>query len=84
MKLSKKLIEILQLMNNKWQLGRGEDGKYWLQLNGIGRGGKTKWLHGRTQIGKLLNLNFIESCGWSFPTTKYQLTDKGKQYLKTI
>ncbi len=82
MELSKRLKEVLSMMNNDWELSIIDGFPWSLQLGGSGKGGETKRLHGKLRINKLINLHFIEACGMSFPTTKYRLTEKGKAYLK--
>ena len=87
MKLSKKLIEILELMNNGWELGF-DDGftSHWrIQQGGLGKGGNAIYPHGRTKIITLIEEGLITNDGkHHFPTTPYFLTDKGKQYLKEL
>ena len=84
MKLNSKLIEILELMNSGWQLGnsgacmRG----WWLQKGGCGKGGETKYLHGRTNVYELWTKKLIVSDGYNFPIEKYHLTEKGKKYIE--
>ena len=86
MKLSKKLIEILELMNNGWELGRDHHMcRWWLQKGGLGYGGDAIRLHGRTKVRMLLSEGLIEDDGkHHFPTTPYYLTDKGEEYLKEL
>lgn len=78
---SKKLEEILRLMNSGWELGCGHSGGYWLQKGGIGRGGECIWIHGRTNVYLLRGEDLIAPYGKEFPTQKYHLTDKGKEYI---
>jgi len=86
MKLSPKLIEILVLMNSGWELGRSNTSSlgWWLQKGGIGKGGETNEIHGRTNMYMLTNSKLIASNGYGFPTQKYYLTEEGKQFLKDI
>jgi hypothetical protein len=83
MKLSKKLIEILQLMNNDWELGFDKFRyKWWLQKGGCGYGGDSKNIHGKTNIKFLIQENLISSKGFNYPTETYCITEKGKEILK--
>jgi hypothetical protein len=89
MPLTPKLIEILKLMNNGWELGlsdRARNGfEWWMQKGGLGRGGEAKQIHGRVDVYKLKREGLIDNDGkFHFPTTSYFLTDKGKQFLKEI
>lgn len=86
MKLSPKLIEVLQLMNNGWELGySGHQDHWWIQEGKLGYGGEAKNFHGRLKIYKLRELELIANDGrHHFPTTPYFLTNKGKDYLKEL
>lgn len=89
MKLSKKLIEILVLMNTGWELGHDDTCSgscHWrIQEGGLGWGGKAIYPHGRTKVRTLIQLDFIAHDGkHHFPTTPYFLTGKGKQFLKEL
>lgn len=81
MKLSKKLVEILELMNNGYELGCTDEiqgYRWWLQKGGLGKGGDSVHLHRRVKVSKLRELGFIENDGkHHFPTTPYFLTEKG-------
>jgi len=88
MKLSPKLLEILELMNDGWELGFSigvSKALWWIQKGGLGRGGEAKYPHGRIQIRRLSKEGLIANDGkHHFPTTPYFLTDKGKKFLKEI
>lgn len=88
MKLSPKLIEILKLMNDGWELGFHEGVSsmgFWIQKNGLGHGGESKQIHGRTNVYKLKIAGLIDNDGkHHFPTTPYFLTDKGKKFVKDL
>jgi len=86
MKLSPKLIEILQLMNGGWELGfDSHQCKWWVQKGKLGCGGDTIHPHGRIKISRLREEGLIANDGkHHFPTTPYFLTEKGKQYVKDL
>ena len=52
MKLSKKQQEVIDLMNNGWELGQttGYSSRTWLQKGGIGRGGEAKTISSSTLL----------------------------------
>ncbi len=90
MKLTKKQIEILTLMNLGWELGKNTSTSarnishnrvWWLQKGGIGRGGESKEIHGKVNILNLYQEKLILSTGFNFPSEKYYLTKKGKKLL---
>ncbi len=86
-KLSKKLLEILELMNSGWEFCQDDDcgiDKHWrLQKGKLGHGGDCIYPHGRTRIHTLIDLKLIKNDGeHHFPTTPYYLTSKGKLLLK--
>ena len=83
MKLSKKVIEILKLMNNGYEL------KWTNSFNGspwwLRKGRDNVYPHGRTRVSNLLQLGYIENDGkHHFPTTPYFLTEKGIDFLKEL
>lgn len=74
MKLSPRQQEVIDLMNDGWEMGVSVtmDSRCWLQKNGVGRGGKTLRVHGGT-FNSLWDKGLIEPCEYSFPTRKYRL-----------
>ena len=74
MKLSKAQQEVVDLMREGWELGVSTDftGRCWLQKGGCGKGGETKDVRSTT-VGALREAGVIKICGYSFPTTRYQL-----------
>lgn len=64
MKLSKAQQEILDLMNNGWELGKygGLEPKYSIQKGGLGRGGESKIINYRTILA-LYKKGLIKSIG---------------------
>lgn len=82
MKLSKAQLEIITLMQAGWEMGKSEafsSNHAWVQKDGVGRGGESKNMSIAT-FTSLLEKKMIEIKHKSFPTSKYQLTDLGKNY----
>ena len=77
MKLTKRLKGTLIMMDSGWKLKRSHDGSWWMQNKGL----ETIWIHGRTNVHLLLKEGLIASDGYGFPTEKYHLTDKGKEFV---
>lgn len=75
--LTKRMQEIVDLMNEGWEIGRSIscDSRVWIQSNGVGRGGESQTVHSNTFFG-LLNRNVIECTSSTFPTAKYRLSEK--------
>jgi len=86
MKLSKVQLEVIRLMKEGWELGRssGFRPSWWLQKNGLGKGGETKRIMNFSTCLKLYDLGLIykPSPKLEFPTEHWALTDKGKEVLK--
>lgn len=80
-KLSPVQIEILKLMRAGWPMAKSNKisygYSYWLQKDGIGRGGETKYFKEPT-FNFLLNNGFIALLKKSYPVSSYQLTELGK------
>ena len=78
-KLSSTQKEIIKLMKDGWHLGKSDGLRTssWLQENGVGRGGKTKYFSVSTFIA-LYHKGLIECTKTGFPTSIYSLTDKAK------
>lgn len=73
MKLSKVQQNILELMNNGWELAESlSNGRYWLQLGGSGKGGDTKKVASNT-VSILLKNNLIEVNERKFPKATYKI-----------
>lgn len=82
MKLSKTQIKVLSLMRDGWEMG-ASDGLYftiWLQKNGVGRGGPTEKVNGRTFIS-LEERKLIKTSKNGYPTKKYVIADAGIEAL---
>lgn len=77
-KLSKAQGEVVRLMREGWELGKSEgmSGGAWLQKNGVGRGGETKTISISTYLA--LYTKRIIAGEYTFPTSKYSLTELGK------
>jgi hypothetical protein len=77
-----KIEEVIKLMKENWELGysqgsgRGMNGRYWLQKNGLCKGGDSIDVNGNT-INKLKKENLIEyepkRVDDSFWLTRYRL-----------
>jgi len=78
MKLSKLQQEVIDLMNNGWELGRDVtyNGRCWMQKGGLGCGGNTKKV-GHNTVHALYRKGLIEE-HYRFPTAKYTLTSKAR------
>lgn len=79
MKLTKRLKEILIMMNDGWKLKISDGNGWWIQ--NIKDVSKVIWIHGRTNVHLLSREGLIESDGWHYPTEKYHLTNKGKEFI---
>lgn len=80
MKLSKAQQKIIELMKEGWELGRSTSfasNRAWVQQDGVGRGGKSEKMSIST-FCVLLDKKLIELKKDGFPTSKYQLTELGK------
>ncbi len=73
-KLTDTQQEVLDLINDGWELGSDVtmSGGYWLQKEGIGRGGETKVVSSST-VRTLEYLSYIERGEYSFPILHYRL-----------
>lgn len=82
MKMSKKMIEVLQKMNEGWELGQEISfvGGWRLQLGGIGRGGISTTVNTHTAMG-LFDRNMIEVHKRGFPTQTYKLSEQASVFL---
>lgn len=80
MRLGEKQKEILNLMNNGWELGRNltMQGNYWLQKGGCGRGGETKHDISPDSVHGIYKKGLIRVNKKSFPLETYELT--GENY----
>lgn len=81
MKLSKNQQKIIDLMKLGWELGVSVSlsrSRAWVQENGVGRGGKSEDMSIAT-FNVLSEKKLIEIKHKGFPTSKYQLTELGKQ-----
>lgn len=78
-KLSETQIEIIKLMREGWQLGvsLSMDSRYWIQKDGVGRGGETKKVTSPVYHG-LKERGVLECVDNDFPTAKYNLNELGK------
>lgn len=86
MKVSKTQLEVLRLMAGEWELGRtasGGNSSYWIQKDGLGRGGKVKKLRYTTGV-TLYKKGLIKTASSEFryPTTNYRLTEKGRKVVE--
>ena len=74
--------QVLQRMEDGWALGyTSYMYSWWLQRNGLGRGGDTEQVHGTT--GHHLRTNgLIRKKKDGFPTSEFVLTDKGRKELE--
>jgi len=79
MKVSKVQLDILQKMNEGWELGmgRGYNPSHWLQKNGLGRGGDTQNVKDNS-FSSLYKKELIKSTGYNYPSERWELTEKGK------
>ena len=88
-KISRAQFNILKLMGTGWELGE-KKGLFeytfslYLQEKGCNNGGKIKKIINKKTIDKLHELELIESNKSRLPTIAYQLTNKGKNVLRTI
>ena len=82
-KLTKVQIEILMLLFNGWQIGRNEgfNPRHWMQSNGIGKGGEMRNVNVKTFNALLLD-GYIQKSKQGYPTSKYDITEKGKKIVK--
>jgi len=83
-KLSKKLKEILELMNTGWELGidHFNQERRWVQKGGCGFGGESKDIHKNANIKFLIFDGLIKSNGYDYPTETYRITNKGRTALQ--
>lgn len=83
-KPTKKQMEILSLMDAGWEMGvsSGLQFSAWLQINGVGRGGKVVRLHANTFSG-LSHRGLIKQKKYGFPTSIWELTEAGKKAAKS-
>ena len=82
-KLTKVMKSVLHLMASGWELGSdttSSGSAPWLQLGGIGRGGRTVNTNWNTVAG-LLNRKLIRQ-HYKFPTATYSRTALGRRALK--
>jgi len=91
MKISKIQLEILKLMKKGWELGKmfhtDLSVRFWLQKEGIGKGGETKEIRNSKSIFKLEDLSLIKLNQGNpsyFSGCTYKLTEKGKEFLQSI
>ncbi len=73
MKLTEKQQQVIDLMQDGWQLGRDNhnNGRSWLQKNGIGRGGESIDVS-RSTVNSLEKKGLIKG-KWGFPMTIFSL-----------
>jgi hypothetical protein len=72
--------EILKLLREGWAIGLsgGQHASWWMQKNGLGRGGEHRDVHSASAFA-LYKKGLIEIKGArSFPHTEYQLTELGR------
>lgn len=83
-KLSATQLHILELMNDGWELGhsRGMYPGFWIQKNGIGKGGESKSISSAT-FHVLLDTKSIEKFKEGYPTDKYRISPSMKELLKS-
>lgn len=79
MKLSKAQTQVVAKMKEGWQLGRDNTatGGWWLQKDGLGRGGDTITVNGNSAHA-LFKSGVIQEKKWGFPTSLWELTKYGK------
>lgn len=79
-----KMLEILGLMVNGWELGKDVDfnGRWWIQKGRLGCGGETKSNLHRGMIQGLIDRGLIERGQYHFPTTKCYITPAGRKALE--
>ncbi len=79
MKVSKVQLDILQKMNDGWELGfyQGFNASCRLQEGGIGRGGKVQTVNTNTYYS-LRREGLIVISKEDYPTDKYAIGEKGK------
>lgn len=84
-KLSSTQIWVLELMSNGWELGhsKGYSPRFWLQKNGVGKGGESKSIAYPT-FTKLLALKLICITQEGYPVDRYSLTDIGKTIKSSL
>lgn len=82
MKLSKHQKYILELLKNGWQIGhsKGLNSRYWIQENGVGKGGKAIDLKVNTFM-ILYENKFITKTHEGYPTDKWDISELGKSIL---
>jgi len=73
MKLTEKQQQVIDLMQDGWQLGRDNhnNGRSWLQKGGIGHGGESVSVS-RSTVDSLEKKGLIKS-KWGFPMTIFSL-----------
>ncbi len=66
--------EILRLLGEGWELGieMGKDGTWWMQRNGLGKGGRSREVHA-SSAHALRRKGLIKQVSNVFPIARYAL-----------
>lgn len=73
--LSRRMQEVIDLMDEGWSLCSTFHSGSWLQKNGCGMGGETKRVHANT-VHALLERGLIVLSRFGFTTSAYKRTTK--------
>ena len=79
MKLSVRQKDVLTKLSEGWELGSMStyDGGWWMQENGLGRGGNYLTVHSST-AHSLCKAKLIYRKKYSFPRSLWQITEAGR------
>lgn len=80
MLLTRLQMNVIDALKNGWELGHSStaDGRWWLQQDGLGRGGKTIDVHANTAFA-LLKRGLIEQKRYGFPTSLWGLVENRRK-----
>lgn len=86
-KLTKLRAQILNRMRDGWEMGMAPKLRlgtsYWIQRNGVGRGGETQRFNSST-FEYFLSNKLIELKAKRYPTSIYQLAPLGHDIVKQL